>query len=160
MGFFSDLTAGIVDGIRGNGSQCQENGRIERLCLELGWTVDERDRQKIMLHFKDPLVGIRKVYINHGNEPLVLFAVYSMAILPTKSVPAEICPHLLTRNAETAVGAWQLSLTDDDEALFCMRYMASGVGLTAPLLKFTCEGMIREANAFDTKMKQAGLLRL
>lgn len=158
MGIFSEIAAGFVDGLCGNGAQQQESGRIERLCAQLGWAIDERDRQKIVLHFKDPLVGIRKVYISHGNEPLVLFAVYSMAILPADSVPPEISSHLLMQSAELAVGGWQASVTDEGEVLFCIRYVASGVGLTPPLFKFICEKMIRGAGEFDAKMQQAGLL--
>jgi hypothetical protein len=159
MSFFAELTTGIIEGIRGGLSEERERGRIERLCRELGWSVDEQDGQKIALHFKDPLAGIRKVYISHGDEELVLLAVYSFAILPASSVPPEVCSHLLSRNSELSLGAWQAARDRDGDVLFNLRYVASGRGLYAALLKYACEGLVREAASFDQRMSQAGLLR-
>ncbi len=160
MSFFAELTNGFVEGIRGSVSGDQERGRIERLCRELGWSVDERDGQKIALHFKDPLAGIRKVYLSHGDEPLVMLVVYSFAILPANRLPEEVIGHLLMRSAEIGAGAWQMSVDGDGDAIFCVRYTASGRGLTAAMLKYVCQGLVREAAGFDERMSKAGLLRL
>jgi hypothetical protein len=160
MSFLAELTQGIVEGMRGNGSGDRERGRIERCCRELAWSVDERDGDKIALHFKDPLAGIRKVYISSGDEPLVLLAVYSYAILRADSVPQEVTSHLLSRSAEMSLGAWQATQDRDGDVLFAVRYVASGRGLTAALLKFACEGMVREVVDFDQRMSKAGLLQL
>lgn len=160
MGFFVELANGIADGFRASVTDDCERGRIERLCRELGWSVDERDARKISLHFKDPLAGIRKLFISHGDEPLVLIAVYSYAILPAEKVPPEVNGYLLSRSAEMPLGAWQASCDSDGDVLFSLRYVAAGRGLTAPLFKFICEALVREAGAFDERMGRAGLLRL
>ena len=160
MSFLTDVTNGIVEGLRGSVSEDRERGRIDRLCRELGWSVDERDGQKIMLHFKDSLTGIRKVFISGGDEPLVLLAVYSFAILPANNVPEQVCSYLLSRSSEMSLGSWQAAADRDGDVLFSVKYVAAGRGLTAALLKFACEGMIREAASFDLRMSKAGLLRL
>ncbi len=42
---------------------------IEQLCRELGWSVDERvGDHGIVLHFRDPLVNIRKVLVTCGES--------------------------------------------------------------------------------------------
>jgi hypothetical protein len=113
----------------------------------------------ISLHFKDPLTGIRKVLISHGDESLVLLAAYSFAILSPNEAPHELGGHLLSRNSEMSLGAWQVSLNRNGELMFNVRYVACGGGLTAGLLKFICDGLIRETAEFDRRMAKAGLLR-
>ena len=65
MSLFDDL-AGLF--INSAGSQHTptdeyyhgEKGRIDRLCRQLGWSVNERDGESIRLHFNDPLIGMRR----------------------------------------------------------------------------------------------------
>lgn len=134
-------------------------GRIERCCSQNNWSVDERDGKKITLHFNDNVVGRRNLYIRNGDEPLVLFAAYSHAILPSPQVPDEIAPYLLLRNAELAVGKWEVSKDDEDDVYFSVQYGALGAGLDGAALKFISESLIREVNHFDAKMQRAGLLQ-
>jgi hypothetical protein len=42
--------------------------------------------------------------------------------------------------------------------LFALVYCALTGGMEAPTFKYICEMQVKEANAFDTKMKAAGLL--
>ena len=159
MSFFAEVTQGIVEGLRGNSSADEERGRIEAYAANsVGRSMSSGDR--IALHFKDPVAGIRKLYINSGDEALVLLAVYSYAILSAGSVPHEVSSHLLSRSAEMSFGVWQASVDRDGDVLLCVRYVAAGRGLTAALLKFAGEAMIREAIDFDQRMQRAGLLRL
>ena len=83
MSFLKDIVKGFANGLQ-DGARTpappgrQERGRIDGLCRALGWSVDERDGDTVKLHFNDPLAGVRKVYIDKGDEPLVLFNVFSV----------------------------------------------------------------------------------
>jgi hypothetical protein len=158
QGFLGSLVGGNPDGVL-TGLNGSESDRIGRRCRDLGWEVDERDGNWIKLHFKDPLVGIRKVWIHGGDEALVVFNVYSHAVLAKDEVPDEVVGHLLVRNGVISTGAWGVSVDDDGDCLFFVKYYALGNGVTAPVLKYICDTMIREAAAFDRKMQAAGLLR-
>ena len=149
MNFLTELIKGFLekDGF----------GRIERLCGEIGWAIDERGEDRIFLHFKDPFAGIRKVFIAAGDE-LVLFAVYSFAVLPAERVPHEVNGYLVLRNGQMKVGAWQAKEDDDGDVLFCVQFTTSLAGLSAGMFKLACESMICEAQAFDERMIRAGLL--
>jgi len=144
----------------GSGRDDNERGRIERLCRQLGWSVDERLGNTILLHFNDPLGTIRKVYIDDGDEGLVSFTVYSFAIMPAQEVPEQVIGYLLRQNSDVSIGAWQVRIDDEGDALCRVAYRALGAGLKADSFKFICESMIGEAAAFDKRMHAAGLLRL
>ncbi len=154
------FTSGFVEGAANymaSSERAVERGRIERLCAELGWDVDECDGKSIRLHFKDPLFGIRKVCINDGDGPVVILAAYSYAIVAASAVPKNLPPSLLMRNAELALGAWE-AFVDDDKVFFRVAYCALGNGLDARTFKFICEKLSAEAGAIDQKMQAAGLL--
>lgn len=167
MGLFDDLgdlINGFTDGFFGtlaNGTPSGHAGLIPRLCHEVGWSIDEQDGDTTRLHFRDPLVGVRKLRIFAGEGPLVSFYVNSFAALPARSLPEEVPCYLLLRNSEIGVGAWQMTTPDDDgDVLFLFQYCALAAGLDPDGFKFICEKMLREALAFDEKMHKAGLLRL
>src|SRR5436309_2634303 len=118
MGLFRDVAEGFANGfisataesLRGGYPQSQfHNGTaaIDRFCQELGWSVDEREGQVILLHFNDPVIGRRKVAIT-GTDKTMTFRVWSAATMPARQVPAEIMGHLLVRNWELAFCAWHL----------------------------------------------------
>lgn len=165
-----DIFEGMARGIFGaaadrfNGASCnghgRDRGRIERYCRELGWSVDEREGNMIKLHFKDEMIGIRKVVIHGGDNAFVGFVVVSHAILPKENVPPEVAGYLLLRNAQITFGKWQLMITDEDEAVFVLQYDALGQGLSAPVMQHICKNMIPEVAEFDRRMQRAGLLRL
>jgi len=137
-----------------------QTGRIDRLCRQLGWSVNERDGKNTELHFTDALGKTRLVFIFGDDEPLVTFAVYSFAILPLSKVPEQVLGHLLRQNSELLQPAWQVGVNENDELLFSLRYCALGEGLTAATLKYLCETMLTEVVTFDIKMHKAGLLSL
>ena len=145
--------------VLGAGNGTQERGRIDRLCRELGWALDERDGDTIRLHFNDPVAGVRKVFISSGDSSLVRFSVFSYAILPEAKVPQEVFGYLLLRNREVPFGGWQMiPPDDDDEVLFNLKYVAIGGGLTAAAFNAVCDSMVTEAIEFDDKMRSAGFL--
>lgn len=134
-------------------------GRIERCCEQLGWGIDGRDGDKITLNFKCPVVGTRPVFIRGGDEPLVIFATYSLAILSEEDVPDELGSALLLRNSQLALPKWQLEEGKNGKAFFCLEYTALGAGLDAAAVKYICQKMAEEASDIDARMKRAGLLR-
>jgi hypothetical protein len=163
---FGDIAEGLVTAFTGGqsngasfGRGSPARGRIENLCTQLAWTVDERDGKGIKLHFNDPLVKTRKVMIYDGDDPLVVFEVYSYAYLPAREVPQEIMGHLLLRNNDMGVGAWGALVDDKGDAFFSVKYYALGDGITAQALKYITAALIKETFEFDKKMHAAGLLR-
>jgi hypothetical protein len=152
MNFIRDLFGGVVDGLVNgaanhrraaptNGS-ASDHGRIERLCRELGWPVDEREGNVIRLHFNASDGETRKVRISGGE-----------------SVPADLLAYLLRRNLDDGgLGMWGIMVNDDDDVTFLNYYMALGDGLDAEALKYICESLTSEAADFDDKLRQAGLL--
>ena len=163
MSFMRDFFGSVVDGIvsgaanqarSGNGSQ---RGRIERLCRELGWSVDERDGDSIRLHFNSADGYVRKVRISGGD--IVGFFAHSDAVFPVRSVPPNIMAYLLRRNLEdSGAGMWGMIVNEDDDATFHVSYMALGDGLDAGMLKSICESLVNEAADFDSRLRRAGLL--
>ena len=165
MGFMRDFFGGFIEGIvgapaaragSGNGSQ---RGRIERLCHELGWSVDEREGNSIGLYFNSSDGEMRKVRISNGGKSIVGFYAHSDVILPAHRVPPNLPGYLLRRNLEdSGIGMWGISVDDDDEVTFHLCYMALGEGLNAETLKYICESLANEAADFDGKLRDAGLI--
>src|SRR5205085_1829100 len=116
MGFFQEFAEGFattLNAIAANHAVLsaasprivsQERGRIERLCSDLGWGIDERDAQSIRLHFNDPSIGIRKVGIYAGDAEVVIFLVSSMACM--QSAPPQMMEYLLERPMQIQFGSW------------------------------------------------------
>jgi hypothetical protein len=168
MGLFKDVAEGFangflsatVDSLRAGQPQSQSAtapALAERFCQQLGWAVDERQGEVILLHFRDPVVGIRKVAITGGNM-MMTFRVWSTATMSARQVPAEIMGHLLVRNWELALSAWHLFDAGNGNAAFALASNMLVAGMDASVFKHVCETMVKEANAFDLKMKAAGLL--
>lgn len=154
MGIFTNSVRSILG--NGNGRY----GRIDRLCAEIGWSIDERDANKLTLNFRDPLVITRPVHIASGDDAIVFFGACSLTLVHVSQVPAEVFVYLLMRNNELPIGKWQLDFDDERNTYFSVVYSALGEGLTPAALKLICEGLVREASEFDVKMHRAGLLRL
>jgi hypothetical protein len=169
MGLFKDMMEGFANGFvsatanslrAGSQQGLSSNGPalIERLCQEVGWTVDERTSDGVVLYFNDPVVRIRKVIVTEGSK-LMLLSTFSGASIPASRVPAEVMGYLLTRNTQMAAGAWQASVMDNDRNVsFALAYYALVGGLDGATFKIFCEAMVKEAHEFDVKMKAAGLL--
>src|SRR6266851_5877532 len=113
MGLFRDVAEGFangfmsatVDSLRAGLPQGQSSMGpylVERFCRELGWPVDERQGDAILLHFNDPVVGVRKITITCGDK-LMSLRVWSASTMSARQIPAEIMGHLLLRNSELGV---------------------------------------------------------
>jgi hypothetical protein len=135
-----------------------EPALVERFCRELGWPVDERQGDAILLHFDDPVVGVRKIAITCGGR-LMSLRVWSAASMSARQIPGEIMGYLLLRNWELALAAWHVLDAGNGNAAFAMASNMLMAGMDAAVFKYACETMVNEANAFDTKMQAAGLLR-
>jgi hypothetical protein len=138
--------------------QAQTAGHIERLCQELGWSIDERNGEGVVLYFNDPTFGVRKVLVTEGAK-VMLISTFSGAVVPASRLPVEIMGYLLTRNTQLAGAAWQASIMENGGSVkFALAYCALIAGLDATAFKVICETMVKEAHEFDVKMKAAGLL--
>jgi len=160
---FEGLTCGFLESgglqrLRNNGVCYQERGRIERLTRENGWSIDGRTDDTIYLDFKSPFASDRRLLISRGDEALVIFSGMSFAEVPAHNFPQEVLGYLLERNAEMALGAWNMQITEEGKALCFCRYVAIGMGLNAGLFKYVCEGLNEEVHEFDVRMQKAGLL--
>jgi hypothetical protein len=167
VAFFKDFVEGFTTGVirtAANGLQSSAgtgngNKRIEACCGQLGWGIDERIGDGIILYFKDPLVNIRKVMIATSDSgQLAVFTVFSAADMPASKVPAEVMAHLLIRNKDAVFPAWQLMENGNGNATFAVTYCALVPGLDAATLKVICETMCKEVHEFDAKLRQAGML--
>jgi hypothetical protein len=138
--------------------QAQAPGHIERLCQELGWSIDERNGERVILYFNDPTLGVRKVLVTEGAK-VMLISTFSGAVVPASRLPVEVLGYLLTRNTQLAGAAWQASVMDNGgNVKFALAYCGLIAGLDATAFKVICEAMVKEAHEFDVKMKAAGLL--
>jgi hypothetical protein len=136
-----------------------EDGRIERLCDELGWSIDARDEGGIYLHFKTSQ-GVRAIAVAKGDAAIVTFHTASSATIRARDVPPEILVYLLRRNmGDGGLGMWSMSVDENKEVEFHLFYQPFGDGLTSEALKFICESMLKERLDFDAKLREAGLLR-
>ncbi len=144
--------------MRSNGACDQERVRVERLCRENGWSVDERDGDDCCLYFNSSFADVRRVRIARGDQALVIISVMSFALLPAQNVPPEVLGYMLERNAEIVLGGWRMVVTDEGQLAFMVTYVAMGLGLNAGLFKHICETLNHEAHEFDVKMQRAGLL--
>jgi len=164
MNYFKDFVEGVAKGFVSGVSERPDvpssSAVVEACCRELGWSIDERLAvDKIGLHFKDPLLGIRKVIVNAGcPEAMVAFTVFSAAALPPTQVPADVLGYLLERNSELLV-AWQIFVKEDGNLAFAVDHYAFAAGLRSEFFKTLCGALVREVQEFDDRMHKAGLLR-
>jgi hypothetical protein len=156
--FVQGLAGGLIETWIGGDDDGHEPGRMVRLCSELEWEIDERDGEKIKLHFSDSLVGKRKVIISKGDSELAVFYVFSHATVAAGKVPKELLGHLLSQNAKLSMCAWQTIVDDDGDVMFVLEYCALGEGLSARSMSHICQRMLEEVNEFDQKMSKAGFL--
>ena len=153
---FADAMVGTTNAVNAMNGR----GRIERLCQQLGWNVDDKKGERITLNFNCPVIGRRPVFILHGDHELVLFAAYSTAIFDSSNVPDVATSFALFQSSQSEVGKWEVSFGDENNELFFrLVYNALGAGLNAAALKFICSGMGKIASDFDARMKREGYLQ-
>ena len=169
MSLFKEFVEGITSGVVSVASelQCLNSAGtpracdvVEACCRQIGWSIDERlNANEVCLYFNDPLVRIRKVVVSTGDHgSIVGFTVFSAVSIPAQQVPAAVLGYLLQRNSQLFV-AWQMGTRDSGEVAFTLNYCALALGLHHGFFKMLCETMVKEAQEFDAKMHEAGLLR-
>jgi hypothetical protein len=158
--FLEGVASGLVSAVS-EGTPVSPAGEVvETCCEELGWAIDERpNAHEMCLHFKDPIVGIRKVLVCFGDrEVFVGFTVFSAVCVPAQQVPLNALGYLLKRNGQPFVG-WQMCVGNNGDVGFAVNYFALAAGLRPEVFKLICETLIQEVHEFDAKMDKAGLLR-
>jgi len=145
----------LTDAVVGLVKAVSRRGRIERLCAELGWSIDERDGDTLGFRFKCPASGQRMVYVGSGDEILVLMLVNSHVIFDPRRVPDEVSHFALFQNSKSLLGKWEPRITGDGMRLM-LGYTALGDGLTADLFQRICEDMVKTASTFDDQMRERG----
>src|SRR5690348_15613114 len=104
--FFEGVTEGVITVVsqRRFSSNGQSYVRIDRLCRDLGWPVDERNGNVMHLHFGNS--PVRKVCIVEGDD-LITFSAHAFPAIPPQNVSGEIMAYLLRRNlGESGMGNW------------------------------------------------------
>ena len=136
----------------------RRSGRIDQWCRQLGWSVDEWEGAVAVLHFNDPVEGVRKVRVSDNAPPLVTFSSYSVAAVPASEVPPDILAYLLRRNLDgSGIGMWGMYIDGNDKVTFHVLYQTLGT-LDAAAFRRVCDSIVREAADFDGKLRQARLL--
>src|SRR5438128_1754353 len=113
MGLLDGLLDVVINGLVAVSSDKVRTGAaptatIERLCLQIGWSIDERESNAVILHFNDPIIRVRKLVINCAESgKIAVLSVRSASSLSARQVHPDIMAHLLMRNAEMVSGAWQ-----------------------------------------------------
>ena len=167
MGLFNDMVEGFATGVGlamaersafGAGSANQGTQLVRACCAQLGWGIDERlGDTGFVLHFKDPLVGTRKLSILVSDAGhIALFAVFSAANSSSHLASPEVLAYLLRRNREMSFPAWQVS--NEQGVRLSLTYCLPVSGLSPSFFKFLCAEMCREVYDFDARLRQAGVL--
>lgn len=151
---FADAMVGIANAVNAMNGR----GRIERLCRELGWSIDGRDGNQLTLNFNCPVIGERPVFIREGDKSLVFITAYSFASFDSRRVPDEVMGLALLRSSESPAGKWEMRLYDG-KAFFVVAYNALGAALDAATFKYICSSMVTIASNFDENMKAMGYLQ-
>lgn len=153
MGFWNSVVSGAVNGAA-NGARA---GRLEQICGEVGWNIDERlDDDGIVLHFKCPTVGVRKVLVCAGARVMTISAYSSLGVCAS-NMPRELAAYLLLRNQESHFGSWRAKVGDGGRLELSMAHTGF-LTMDANFFRVTCSEIVKEVNEFDAKMRQARML--
>lgn len=147
----------LTDAFVGLVKAASAQGRIQRLCSELGWSIDERNGDNYGLEFSCPAGGKRMVYIGKGSSALPLFVVNSHVAFNTSDVPDEAFYFAFSGNRESPFGKWE-PRESEEEMRFILTYVALGDGLTAELFKRICLDMVKHAGIFDENLRKRGMV--
>lgn len=148
---------GFIEGFVNGFARAVSGSRVERLCSELGWSIDGRKGNTIRLDFNDPVIGKRPVYITDDGDGLIQFKGYSFVIIHPSRIPNEVYAYLLLQNRALPFGKWLVE-EGNGEVFFALEYYAFEEGVIPPTVKVLCEQIVREAAEFDERMKKAGML--
>lgn len=160
--FFEGVAEGTVNALSRQSEtrshHHEQQGQIEQLCDELGWSVDDRSGNSLYLDFKSRY-GLRRVQVVDGDDSIITFCACSSATLRARDIPVEMLVYLLRRNMTgDCVGMWAIHI-DNNNVSFHVIYQPLRYGIDAEMLKHICQSLIRETVDFDDKLREEGLLR-
>lgn len=158
MGLLNDFFNGFSDGLTVAAALSGNQGvkLIERWCAELGWGIDRRiDSTSLILDFKDPLIGIRKLLITVAySGKMAGFSVFSVVDLHVRQLSGKLMAYLLYRNSEM-LGAWHMKINDDGTVSLCVAHNLVLQGMDAGLFRALTQELLKEANDLDTKLNNS-----
>lgn len=146
-------------GLFSSAARASGTTKLDRLCGQLGWSIDIRKGHVIGLHFRgDDFRPQRTVVVAHKDgDPLMSFSCRSLAEFPEYNLPEHLAPGLLARNEDVALGGWTADIDDDTFALV-LRYKAFDAGVDAETFKLICSVMVKEVATLEEKLRSKGLL--
>jgi hypothetical protein len=135
------------------------NSRLDQLCRENGWSIDERHGNAIGLHFNgDRITPQRTVYVLSGRcDTIMQFSCRSRAVFSGHDLPDELMAAMMVHNKNVSLGGWYADLEENTLTLV-LEYMALGAGVNATSFKGICSSMIEEVAQIEANLQRKGLL--
>lgn len=135
------------------------NSRLDRLCRENGWNIDERRGKAIILHFNgDQITPQRSIIaVYDDGDPAMTISGICRAEFRAHNTPDDLLGALLVRNSGVAFGAWTASV-DDGEVTLTLQYRALASAVDAALFRVICTLIIKEVAEVEAHLHRRGLL--
>lgn len=135
------------------------NTQIERLCRELGLSIDIRKGNVVGLNFEgDRITPQRTVYIRHKpGSKVMTFTSFCRAEFSEHTLPDDLLPAMMARNCESPIGGWAADLENGIVTLGLI-YMGFAAAFDAANFKTICSLMIDEVAFIEGKLHSKGLL--
>ena len=159
MGLLSKCVRRIARGMRPavSGESVRHASEVvEDCCRQLGWSIDERiDAREVRLHFKDPVIGIRRVIVtvSEDDRAMSITTFSSAGCIRARQLPGAVLAYLVERNSKMIV-SWQMFLRIDGQAMLALNYYTHASGMNPAVFRNTCETMVQEAQAVDAKLTE------
>lgn len=135
------------------------NGVTERLCKELGWSVDERDGHFRTLYFTgDDINKKRDVIIHEDDSNVIIFSGYASAQFQLSSLPNDLAAWMLARSAKRGFAKWHLAETNSGEVYFATRYQTDPRSVNSRLFSLICKEFVCEIAEVERTFHQKGLM--
>lgn len=131
---------------------------VDALCGELGWSIDERNGDTIMLNFRgDGVTELRHVLVVTCDDgDWFCFIANTRAEFPPHAVPDGLMAALLYRNKES-FGSWYATERRGVIGFAC-HHSAHTAGLDADTFKFICDRLLTEVGNVERELHRKGLL--
>lgn len=135
------------------------NGRLDRICRELGWTIDERQGDGIALYFNGDRITPRRtvVVIYPEGEQIMFFACNCRGEFLGHNTSDELLGALLVHNDKVTIGGWAARI-DGRTLTLSLQYTALAAGVDAASFKMICACMVKEVAEVEAHLQAKGLL--
>jgi hypothetical protein len=133
---------------------------VDALCQELGWCIDERDGDTVMLNFQgDSVSPMRHVLVVTCDDgDWFCFIANTRAEYPEHAVPNGLMSSLLHRNKES-FGSWYATERRHGLIGFACHHSAHAAGLDADTFKYICNRLLSEVGNVERELHRKGLLQ-